>query len=646
MYSRRKTLQALSVSAGAITLLASPVLAQTAQPNAETITVTATRTPQATSQIGASITIIGAEAITQSQAINVDDLLRTVPSVSISRNGGQGGLTSVRIRGAEGDQTLVLIDGIKINDPASPGGGFDFGTLLVGDVAQIDVLRGPQSTLYGSQAIGGVVNVITQAPRAALEGSFDAEAGELASHRVRGSIRGRLAGFSYAGALGYVSSDSVSSAAVGQETDGFEQKAGQGRLGYKFNQALEVEGRLWWAKSEVGIDGFPPPSFAFSDTAETSRNEQIIGYLGAKLSLLDGRSQTRFGISRATTDRVNSDPTSSVRDTFLALGTNEQVDIVSTLDISPMLQVVGGGEVETSRLRVASPSSFNPNPTPLRAEVQTNSFYLQAQVTPAPWLTTTLGVRHTSNSRFGDAFTARATLAARLNDGNTILRAAFANGFKAPTLFQSFSDFGNAFLKAEEAASGEFGIEQAFFARKLSVAMTYFKRDTINQIDFASCFGVTSTICVNRPFGVYDNIAKAKAEGFEATLSYKPTANFDLSAGFTALETDNLSPGSNNFGKQLSRRPRQSGYINAAYVFDFGLSVSATYSRTGPSFNDGANRTRLAGFDLISVRVSQEVSQIWSIYARVDNAGDEIYQTAAGYGSMPRQMFVGLRATF
>jgi vitamin B12 transporter len=81
-------------------------------------------------------------------------------------------------------------------------------------------------------------------------------------------------------------------------------------------------------------------------------------------------------------------------------------------------------------------------------------------------------------------------------------------------------------------------------------------------------------------------------------------------------------------------------------VFDFGLSVSATYSRTGPSFNDGANRTRLAGFDLISVRVSQEVSQIWSIYARVDNAGDEIYQTAAGYGSMPRQMFVGLRATF
>jgi vitamin B12 transporter len=325
---------------------------------------------------------------------------------------------------------------------------------------------------------------------------------------------------------------------------------------------------------------------------------------------------------------------------------NEQVDIQSTLDLSEQFQLIGGFESESARLRTASPNAFDPNPTPLRAKVRTDSVYLQAQATPISWLTATLGVRSTSQSRFGDAVTARATLVARLNEGNTIVRAAFANGFKAPTLFQSFSDFGNARLVPEESASGEIGIEQALFARKVVVAGTYFERDTTNQIDFASCFGVVSPICVNRPFGVYDNIARTKATGFEASLEYRPTNAFSLTAGFTGLTATNVSRGSANFGKRLARRPRESGFITAAYQFDFGLSLQATLTHTGQSFNDGANRTRLAGFDLVSVRASQKISDTWSIYARIENAGDEIYQTAAGYGSPPRQAFVGLRAIF
>jgi vitamin B12 transporter len=612
----------------------------------ETITVTATRTPQARNKVGSSVTIIGENQLIASQAIAVSDSLANVPGVAISRNGGQGSLTSVRIRGAEADQTLVLIDGIKINDPASPGGGFDFGNLLVNDIARVEVLRGPQSTLYGSQAIGGVVNVITKAPTSPLSGNVDIETGTLASQRARGAVRGRVGGLSYAGAASYVTTDGVSSAASGREADGFEHTAFQGRIGYAFSPAFDVEARAWWAMSEVGIDGFPPPTYSFADTPETSETDQRIFYVGANLVLLDGRSRTRFGFSQATTDRVSTDPTQRVKETFLALGRNEQFDIQSTLDLGPNVQVLAGGEFETSRLRVASPNDFDPTPTPLRASTKISGLYVQAQVSPTPWLSATLGARQTSNTRFGDALNVRATFAARLNGDTTILRGAIANGFKAPTLYQTLSEYGNLSLVPEEASSSEIGVEQAFLARKILVSLTYFERDTTNQIDFASCFGVTRAICTNRPFGVYDNIAVTTAQGFEAGIDIKPVQNLTLSFGYTDLDATNRSRGTANFGKALARRPKQSGFASISYDFAFGLSLSAAYTRTGDSFNDGGNRQVLEGFDLISLRASQKINAQWSIYARVENLRDETYQTASGYGSLPRQTFVGLRASF
>jgi vitamin B12 transporter len=624
-------------------LLTTPAFAQTA---VETITVTATRTPQALTKVGSSITVITSPEILIRQPLAITDLLVNVQGVSVTRNGGLGSLTSVRIRGAEADQTLVLVDGIKLNDPASPGGGFDFGNLLVGDIARVEVLRGPQSTLYGSQAIGGVINVITQKSTSPFEGSVDLETGELATSRVRGAVRGQQGAFSYAGSLGYLTTDGISAAASGTEADSFKHRAAQGKVGFNVNSALDLEARAWWAKGVSGIDGFPPPTFSFSDTPETSTTEQTVFYASANLILLDGRSRTRLGFSQAKTDRVNATPTQSVRETFLALGTNDQIDVQSSLDIGQSLQIVAGGEFETSRLRVSSPSSFNPNPTPLRANTKVSGLYIQGQATPTPWLTATLGARWTSNSRYGDATNVRATLAASFNEGETIVRGALANGFKAPTLYQIFSEFGNLSLVPEEASSAEIGVEQAVFSRKLIIGLTAFSRDTTNQIDFASCFGSNSPICVNRPFGVYNNIARAYAEGIETSLTYKPTKRFDLAIGYTALNTTNRSLGNANFGKDLARRPKDTGFINLSYQFDFGLNLSGTYSTTGDSFNNASNSVRLAGYELIALRASQKLSDIWTIYARVDNAGEETYQTAAGYNSPPRQAYVGLRATF
>lgn len=612
----------------------------------ETIVVTATRTPQSTAKVGSSITVLSNAAIVRAQTISVVDLLRDVPGVSFSRNGGVGSLTSVRIRGAEGDQTVLLIDGIKLNDPSGPGGGYNFANLLVGDIDRVEILRGPQSTLYGSQAIGGVINVITRSGNIPFGADLDFEGGGLSTFRARGSVRGKVSGLNYAGAFGRFRTDSVSVAANGTETDSFESDGAQGRVTYAISEGFEFEGRVFWSNSDVGIDGFPPPNFALSDTPERSRTEELIYYAGATLSLLDGRSRTRVGLSQTSTDRVNVNPASTPQVTFEANGTNKRAEIQSVLDVSPRFQIVAGGEIEEASLKTASPSSAVPNPAPFKATSELGALYVQGQATPTSWLTATLGIRRTTNDRFGEATNARATMAASFNDGNTILRAAIADGFKAPTPFQLFSSFGTVTLAPEEAASVEAGVEHALFARRLVGAITMFQRATTNQIDFISCFQNTASICVNRPFGTYDNIARAKANGIEVTLEAKPTQRLSISAGYATLDARNKVVGTTNFDRRLARRADETGFVTVSYDFAFGLEVSATYSVVGDSFNNAANTQLLKAYELITLRASQKITDHWSIYARVENAGDEVYQTVTGYNSPPQQSFVGLRASF
>jgi vitamin B12 transporter len=612
----------------------------------ETIIVTATRTPQPAAKVGASVTVLTNQAILRAQSVPVVDLLRDVPGLGFSRNGGIGGVTSVRLRGAEADQTVVLIDGVKINDPSSPGGGYNFANLLVGDIDRIEVLRGPQSTLYGSQAMGGVVQIFTRRGDVPFAGSLTLEGGDLASYHGRVSVRGTFEGLSYAANIGHFETKGISAAASGSERDNFQSDQANGRLSHQLTPSLELEGRAFWTKSDVGNDGFPAPLFVLADTPERAKTEEWVVYAGANLNLLDGRSRTRLGLSQSQIERESLNFTLSPATTFIGKGTNQTLELQSTFDITPQFQLVGGGELEEARLRTASPSSTNPNPIPLRASSELGALYIQAQASPTPWLTTSFGARWTHNDRFGDALNARATLVASFNDGNTLVRAGAANGFKAPTPFQLFSNFGNPTLEPEEAGSAEFGVEQALFSRRLIGAITFFDRDTTNQIDFISCFRNPIDICVGRPSGTYDNIARAKAEGLEASLEAKPTDRLSLSIGYSTLNARNKAQASANFNRRLARRPEETSFVTIGYDFPFGLDVSATVSRIGDSFDDAANSRRLKGYELLTLRASQKLGDHWSIFGRIENAGDEIYQTTTGYGSPRQQSWIGLRASF
>jgi vitamin B12 transporter len=629
-------------------LMPSLVAAQSVATKTETIIVTATRAPIAPSQIGSSITIIDRAALDRLQTLAVADVVRDVPGVSVTRNGGVGGVTSVRLRGAEADQTVVLIDGVKINDPSSPGGGYDFANLLTSNIERVEVLRGPQSTLYGSQAIGGVVAITTRQGEGPLVLGLDGEAGDNATYNVRANASAGGARVGWAIAAGQFQSDGISAFAQelgGKERDSYENTGATGRLTLKLTDAIGLDFRASAARADVGIDGFPPPNFALADTPERSKTDELTLYAGATFAAPDGRLSGRMGFSRAQIDRTNTNPGATPKITFDALGRSDRLDGQVTFDVSSSFQILGGFDVEKAEFSTRSPSSFDPNPAASTADNQINALFIQAQARPTKGLTATLGVRATDNDRFGTALNARATMAYALNDDSTILRASIGNGFKAPTLFQLFSDFGNVILEPEESSAWDGGIEQHFFARRLMVGATYFNRDTTNQIDFASCFRVVSPICINRPFGTYNNIAKTSAEGVEVTFEARPWAGLRVSGALTDMQTRNQSLGS-NFDKALARRADQTSSLTIGYGWQQGHDVSVSVSDIGDSFDNASNSRVLKGYQLVTLRGQFQITRQVSIYGRIENATDEVYQTTFGYGSPRKQAFLGIRSRF
>lgn len=623
---------------------ASPAAPSPQQPD-ETVVVTATRVADRRTDVGVSISVVGPQRLRDAGSEPVADVLRAVPGVSMTRNGGPGGFAAIRLRGGEGDQTLVLLDGVRLSDPSSPGGGFSFATLLVGDLERIEVLRGPQSTLFGSQAIGGVIHLISPEPGAeGLEGSAALEAGELDTRAARLALRTRIGPVALSASAGRFETDGISAAARGTETDGLETTAARVRARAALGSGLSLEAGYWWADSDAGIDGFAPPTFALGDTPERTLTREQVVVTGGSWDRADGGLSLKLLASRSSIARDSVNPTLAQPLTFGAEGTTDTLSAQAVWQLAPGLRLTGGGETERSRIDTASPGFPGPGFTVFTARTETRAAFLEARLDPTPWLTATIGARATDHDRFGEALNARATLSARLSGGSTIIRFAAADAFKAPTLFQLFSNFGNPDLAPEEASAIEAGVEQRLLDGRLVVGITAFTRSSTNQIDFVSCTGSSLRICAQRPFGTYDNIARARADGIEVTADWQVADRLALSLAYTGLEATARSGA--NTGRELPRRPGSVLSLGVRWTPVPALDLDLGWTRTGASFDDAGNRVRLAGYDLIALRASWQVAEGWSLYGRIDNAGDETYQTTAGYGASPRQIVVGVRASF
>jgi len=615
----------------------------------DTVTVTATRSETPIDRMSASVSVLDKAAIDRNQDLGVAELLLRTPGVTLSRNGGYGTNTSLRIRGAEADQTVVVIDGVKLNDPSSTGGGFNFANLLVGDAARIEVLRGPQSILWGSQAIGGVVNIVTPLAERALEGSFDVEAGSRRTVSGRGAVGGRTGPLAWRVGAQSFSTQGISALAPafgGRDLDGYSNQSVQGRAVLDIASGVSADVRGYYSHGRTELDS------TSADTREYSLNREFVGYAGLNVDLFDARLRNRIAYGYTDTDRDNYNPARARQQTFDAAGRNERLEYQGSFAIMKGWNANFGIENERSRFRsVSPPASLAARvPDPARGRAEITGVYAELNATLFDGLTLTGGVRNDDHNRFGSQTLFAGGAVWALPTG-TVLRANYAEGFKAPTLYQLFSEYGNQALNPEEAKGWEAGAEQRVLGGALAFGATYFERRTTDQIIFNSC-SATSTLplcfqpgSTTRRSGYYQNVSRAFARGVEAVARAQIGTRLAMDGNYSWIESEDRSPGTTD-GLWLPRRPRHAANASATYTLpgDYSLGVAARWS--GRSFDNAANTTELDGYMLVDLRAELPVTDQVKLFARVENLFDEEYQTTYRYGTLGRSVYAGFRGRF
>jgi vitamin B12 transporter len=627
--------KAFLLSSAAFLAFAAAAADASAAAEPETVVVTATRTPQPLAVTGTAMSVITASDIATRQMSIVADVLAEMPGITTVRNGGVGQNAGILMRGAEAGQTLVLIDGIRINDPSATSGSAALGDVLVNGIDRVEVLRGPQSTLYGSDAIGGVVNIITQrggdnALRAQAEaGSFDTVHLNLSGNGTAGPLEFGAASNAY-----FSNSVSAADARDGNgERDGYHHFGAAANLRWHVIDELSLDARLYYTQARDSFDGYPPPAYSFADTHQYGDNSLLAFYGGANLDLLGGRFKNRLAVTRSDSDRKTYD---GIED-FSAKGGATRLEYQGVFELDKANEISLGAESQTTGFN--SLSLYDAAPS--RGSDRIDGVYGQWQTTLLETVTLTGGVRYDHDREFGGHTSFKLAGAWQALDGTT-LRANLGDGYKAPSLYQLYSAYSNPLekLKPETASGWEAGIDQRFGSVRAS--LTYFERRTSNQIDFFSCYGVASPACDQRVIqgGYYYNVKRSLAKGVEAEIAAKLSESLDLTVAYT-----NLSDHDRDSGLQLARRPYDSGSAYLTWQALPSLSLGAGVDYVGRRFDDAGHYTALDGAAHLKLFAAYKLGEHLELFGRVENLGDDLAQPVAGYGAMGRATYAGIRAS-
>ena len=605
------------------------------------VVVSASRVPVATQEVGSAVTVITAEELEQRQVRIVSDVLRDVPGVAVSRTGPAGALTQIRIRGAEGNQTLVIIDGIEVNNPAG-GSEFDFGNLLNSDLARIEVLRGPQSALYGSDAIGGVVNVLSQRPEDGFSFLGRGEGGSF--NTGSGLVSAGYGGEDFYGSatIDHFTTGGISAADErngNTEEDGYENTTMRLKGGVLlFEDMLELEAVGYRVDSTRDGDADAVVVGA-TDSDDTSDTLQHFGLASAKLKLFDGAWEH---IARASFVHVDTDFFDGTdTQTFSSKGEKDKFDYQTNLffstpqfaDAEHTLTFLAEREREDQRSGSAA-FGFN------SIEIVNYGYAGEYRVGLWDRLFLSGGLRYDDNDDlFDNETTYRATAAYLHRETGTRLHGSVGRGVKNPTLFELFGSTpnftGNPNLEPEKSFGWDVGVEQAFWDDRVLVDVTYFN----NEIeDLITGSGNTA---VNLE-------GENEIQGIEVSAAAEPLQGlrFDIAYTFTDAEDDN--------GDRLTRRPKHVASFNANYAFDlynrpanfnFGVRFSGKQDDVVfDSFFPLQTRTEtLDSFTLVNVAASYEILDGISIFARGENLLDDNYQEVFGFGTPGIAGFAGVR---
>jgi vitamin B12 transporter len=604
------------------------------------ITITATRLPTPENEVGSTVTVITAEEIERKQHRTISDVLREVPGLNLVQSGGPGAFTSVFTRGTNPNHTLVRIDGIEVGDPSTPTGDFDFAHLLVSDVDRIEVLRGPQSGLYGANALGGVIDVRTRKGSGKPQFTGTVEGGSFETFNQFGSVRGAHGPFDYSLAAGHFSAGDIpvtprellppGTRAVGND---YENATFATKLGYEFAKGVEVGLSARYIDTDLRFTGddFDLATFTFVPSGSQSRSEsrQLFTRAWGRLVSFDGRLDQTFGVGFTDYRRRDVAPTLAP---MINKGDRTKLDWIGNVKVIDGQTLTLGAEHEVEQI----------HDSPISAETTTSSGLLQLQSNFADRVYNTASVRYDSSDRFENRTTFRVAPAVAFDETGTTLKGSVGTGFKAPSLNQLFVDFpaflffANPNLKPEKSVGYDIGFEQEFWERRLRFGATYFRND-IDDLIMTAPFpggGLTNV-----------NVAKATSYGVETFVAVEPieTVTARLDYTYTAANDDRLD-------QELRRRPKHKASLSAAWIPFEKASLTGTAIFVGDSVDSNRNFTVLRQetkpYVLVNLSASYDVLENLRIFGRIDNLLDRDYQLPTGFRAPGLGAFGGIRATF
>jgi vitamin B12 transporter len=623
------------------------------------IVVTPTRTPQAISKAGSSITVLDEEDIAKASPGTITDLFRQVPGVSVTQSGGAGSTQTVRLRGMDARHTLVLIDGIRVNDPSSPTGEFDFSNLILTDIERIEVLRGPQSALYGSDAMGGVIHIITRKGKGAPQFKIQAEGGSYGTKSLSGSVSGGNDTISYAFGASTYHTAGFSSWGYrigrlkpvvpwGLEPDGAIRQALTGKVSVKLSNTWQVElgGYAAFNKSQ-----YDAAFGAFPDTPSVAKAALINGHARLTGDSFDGFWKHTLTVYGNETNRDSRSisyfgfggfPPLAFGTDYGYRGTREGVEYQGDLKFGAFGTLSFGAKSEREGFRS---DSQNIIPTvgfktiDDKAHQVTNAAFIQHQITVFERLHLSLGGRIDDVRDVATFPTWRATAAYEISETETKLRASAGTGAKAPSLFQLYSRlYGTPTLEPETSFGVDAGVDQMLFDGRVKLSGSVFLNRYRNYIDFSS----SPKCAAIQFFGCYQNVARAETSGFEGQVQAILIKEFlDVRLTYTHLHAVDLVT-----NKLLARRPENEGRVTFIITPMKNLTIEPSLILVGDRYSSPNERLRLQPYARLDTRVDYKVNDNLSVYVRGENLTNAKYEEIRDYGTTGRAVYGGVKATW
>ena len=614
--------------------------AQISTENIEEVLVNASLVPIQSERSANAISIIDLEQIKNRAVSSISDLLRNVPGLAVSKSGVQGSQTQIRVRGSEANHLLVLIDGIEANNPAQSD-ELNWGTLASSDIERIEVIRGPQSSMFGSDAMSGVINIITKNAKSPRSLRIFSEKGTLDTQNSGVSIGFQNDRFDARLGLSQLKTDGDNISRVGDEKDGYENNNLTLKAGWQINKKLKTSFSTRRSNGMNGYDSDVDFDGLVDDQDKVTKFENSI--TGLKVDYLDPEKKWQHHASFAQSTNDNKDLQDGFLGTLTA-STKDQIRFISSLYLGEFAQRMSFlTEYENEKFRQRGLINdygvygiFDPNQDQIR---KTNSFAIEYRADVLDNITFAASARRDDNSEFKNSNTYRFEIIYDLSSQGK-LRSAYGTAIKNPTFTERFGFYtnfiGNQFLQPEKSTNWELGLDKKFFNSSINLSVTIFSSELENEIDGNVFDPITFGYTAANKSGL------SKRNGLEINSFGKLSKNVTISGSYTFTDSKELDL-SGAYQNEI-RRPRHISSLNFTWQQSDDLNINTNIQYNG-SQNDIVypSNTKLAEFTLVNVSAVLNISKELDAYLRLENLFDESYEEVFGYQTLGLSAHIGLR---